>query len=72
MVENLYNLCIPSSKKIKGPGFIPQRAFGADFFPGTKHIETIVFLKRETLFEDYFWANYLLILKAIHLNKNDF
>ncbi len=54
MADNLFNLCMPAKKGRRGPAFVPRSFIGADFFPATRHVETIGLLERSTLFEEYF------------------
>ena len=45
-VRDLQYLCYETQKKRKGPPFKPVKAIGADLFPHTNHIESIVLLER--------------------------
>ena len=45
-VRDLAHLCYEPKKKRKGPPFKVVRAVGADLFPHTNHIESIVLLQR--------------------------
>jgi len=45
-VQDLKYLCYEVKGKRKGPPFRPVRAVGADLFPHTSHIESIVLLER--------------------------
>lgn len=65
LADNLYGLCMPSKKSRRGPCFVPREVIGADFFPGTRHVETICLLERSTLFEDYFWLNKMRVFLLI-------
>ena len=45
-VRDLKDLCYEQKKKRKGPPFKVVKAVGADLFPHTNHIESIVLLER--------------------------
>ena len=44
--RDLQYLCYEVKSKRKGPPFKPVKAVGADLFPHTNHIESIVLLER--------------------------
>lgn len=45
-MRDLKDLCYEPSKKRKAPAFKPLSCIGADLFPHTNHIESIVLLER--------------------------
>lgn len=46
-MRDLQGLCYATEKKRKAPAFKPIRCVGADLFPHTTHVESIIFLERE-------------------------
>lgn len=44
--ENLLKLCLPQTKKVRGPPFSPISCIGMDLFPHTPHYEALLYLKR--------------------------
>lgn len=44
--ENILKLCMPQSKKVKGPPFSPISCVGMDLFPHTPHYEAVLYMKR--------------------------
>ena len=46
-MRDLKDICYASEKKRRAPAFKPIRCVGADLFPHTNHVESIVFLERE-------------------------
>ena len=47
-MRDMQFLCYATEKKRKAPAFKPIKCVGADLFPHTNHVESIVFLERET------------------------
>lgn len=45
-MRDMQYLCYETKSKRKGPPFRPVKAVGADLFPHTSHIESIVLLER--------------------------
>jgi tRNA (uracil-5-)-methyltransferase len=45
-MKDMQALCYETSKKRKAPAFKPVKCIGADLFPHTNHIESIVLLER--------------------------
>jgi tRNA (uracil-5-)-methyltransferase len=45
-MRDLKDLCYETSKKRKAPAFKPIQCIGADLFPHTNHIESIILLER--------------------------
>mmetsp|Transcript_11077 Transcript_11077/g.16841 ORF Transcript_11077/g.16841 Transcript_11077/m.16841 type:complete len:178 (-) Transcript_11077:17-550(-) len=46
-IRDMQSLCYASHKKRRAPPFKPVRCIGADLFPSTNHVESIIFFERE-------------------------
>lgn len=64
IIDNLLQLCLPSNKRRKAPGFKIKSVTMVDMFPQTNHYEAIFHLERDYLFIGW-WVVYSISIVRV-------